>query len=63
MSIESTLEYCTNVDDCVWTTKNITLVLNQLFKVKLTLVDSNLYSWIMEKGYVKLSGSGTLVSL
>jgi Tfp pilus assembly ATPase PilU len=26
--IESKLEYCTDVADCVWTTSNITLILN-----------------------------------
>jgi hypothetical protein len=28
ITIESNLEYCTDVADCVWTTSNITLILN-----------------------------------
>lgn len=28
ITIEANLEYCTDVTDCVWTTSNITLILN-----------------------------------
>ncbi|CAD8043299.1 unnamed protein product [Paramecium primaurelia] len=61
--IESKLDYCENANDCQWTTDKITLVLNQRFKVRLTILDSNLKNWKLEKGYVKLQGKGTLVNL
>ncbi|CAD8044479.1 unnamed protein product [Paramecium primaurelia] len=63
ISIESQIDYCENANDCKWTTDKITLVLNQRFKVRLTILNENLKNWKLEKGYVKLQGKGTLVEL
>ncbi|CAD8138823.1 unnamed protein product [Paramecium octaurelia] len=63
ITIEQQLDYCENANDCQWTTGKITLVLNQKFKVRLTIKDSNLKNWKLEQGYVKLQGTGTLVNL
>ncbi|CAD8053675.1 unnamed protein product [Paramecium sonneborni] len=63
IAIQSELDYCDNINDCKFTKDKITLVLNQRFKVRLTIIDSNLKSWKLEKGAVKLQGQGTLVNL
>lgn len=63
--IETDIFYCyrnLNDDDC-WTNSALTLVLNQNFKIKLTIKDENLKNWNLEPGTVKLSGNGTLVNL